>query len=165
VLPLAATALAARGLAERAGAVATVGRLRVVPNGTNAVPSMAEAWLDARAADEATLARLVDDVTAAAREAAGEHGVDVEPARESAAPVVDFDGVLRERIGRVLGGPPELPTSAGHDAGILAARVPTAMLFVRNPTGVSHSPAEHADRADCLAGIAALTAVAAELTR
>ena len=34
---------------------------------------------------------------------------------------------------------------AGHDAGILsAAGIPTAMLFVRNPTGVSHSPAEHA---------------------
>jgi N-carbamoyl-L-amino-acid hydrolase len=37
------------------------------------------------------------------------------------------------------------------------------MLFVRNPTGVSHSPAEHAERADCLAGVAALVTVAAEL--
>ena len=39
-----------------------------------------------------------------------------------------------------------LPTQAGHDAGVLAAAgIPTAMLFVRNPTGVSHSPAEHAE--------------------
>jgi N-carbamoyl-L-amino-acid hydrolase len=46
---------------------------------------------------------------------------------------------------------------AGHDAGVLqAAGVPSAMLFVRNPTGVSHSPAEHADMADCLAGVEAL---------
>ena len=46
---------------------------------------------------------------------------------------------------------------AGHDAGILAAAgVPAAMLFVRNPTGVSHSPAEHAERDDCLAGVDAL---------
>ena len=37
------------------------------------------------------------------------------------------------------------------------------MLFVRNPTGISHSPAEHAERDDCLAGVEALTAVAAEL--
>jgi N-carbamoyl-L-amino-acid hydrolase len=37
------------------------------------------------------------------------------------------------------------------------------MLFVRNPTGVSHSPAEHAERDDCLAGVAALTQVVAEL--
>ena len=53
---------------------------------------------------------------------------------------------------------------AGHDAGILAAAgIPAAMLFVRNPTGVSHSPAEHADRHDCLAGIDALAAVLADL--
>ena len=30
------------------------------------------------------------------------------------------------------------------------------MLFVRNPTGVSHSPDEHAETADCLAGVSAL---------
>jgi len=46
---------------------------------------------------------------------------------------------------------------------VLAARVPAAMLFVRNPSGVSHSPAEHADRADCLAGVAALAAVLEDL--
>jgi N-carbamoyl-L-amino-acid hydrolase len=54
---------------------------------------------------------------------------------------------------------PALPTGAGHDAGILAAHVPTAMLFVRNPTGVSHAPAEHAEAVDCTAGAVALTAV------
>jgi len=30
------------------------------------------------------------------------------------------------------------------------------MIFVRNPTGVSHSPAEHAEVADCLVGVDAL---------
>jgi len=58
---------------------------------------------------------------------------------------------------------PALPTGAGHDAGFLAARVPAAMLFVRNPTGVSHSPAEHADLADCEAGVRALAAVLEDL--
>jgi beta-ureidopropionase / N-carbamoyl-L-amino-acid hydrolase len=58
---------------------------------------------------------------------------------------------------------PVLPTGAGHDAGVLAARVPTAMLFVRNPTGVSHSPAEHADLSDCEAGVRALAAVLGDL--
>ena len=38
---------------------------------------------------------------------------------------------------------------AGHDAGVLSATVPTAMLFVRNPTGISHSPDEYAEIADC----------------
>jgi beta-ureidopropionase / N-carbamoyl-L-amino-acid hydrolase len=55
-----------------------------------------------------------------------------------------------------------LPTGAGHDAGVLAARVPSAMLFVRNPTGVSHAPQEYAEPADCLAGVRALTAVLRE---
>jgi beta-ureidopropionase / N-carbamoyl-L-amino-acid hydrolase len=46
---------------------------------------------------------------------------------------------------------------AGHDAGVLsAAGRRSAMLFVRNPTGVSHSPAEHAELADCLAGVEVL---------
>jgi N-carbamoyl-L-amino-acid hydrolase len=46
---------------------------------------------------------------------------------------------------------------------VLAARLPTAMLFVRNPTGVSHSPAEHAEGADCMAGVTALAAVLRDL--
>jgi N-carbamoyl-L-amino-acid hydrolase len=59
---------------------------------------------------------------------------------------------------------PLLGTGAGHDAGILAnAGIPTAMLFVRNPTGVSHSPAEHAERDDCLTGVRALADVTEEL--
>jgi beta-ureidopropionase / N-carbamoyl-L-amino-acid hydrolase len=43
------------------------------------------------------------------------------------------------------------------------AGVPAAMIFVRNPTGVSHSPAEWAEPEDCLAGVAALASVLAEL--
>ena len=46
---------------------------------------------------------------------------------------------------------------------VLAARLPTAMLFVRNPTGVSHSPAEHAEPADCAAGVRALATVLEDL--
>jgi N-carbamoyl-L-amino-acid hydrolase len=72
---------------------------------------------------------------------------------------VVFDGDLRARLAEALGGAPELPTAAGHDAGILAAHVPAAMLFVRNATGVSHSPAESATVDDCLAGVRALARV------
>ena len=71
-----------------------------------------------------------------------------------------FDADLADRSSTLLGGAPVLATGAGHDAGILAAAgIPTAMLFVRNPTGVSHAPAEYADDADCLAGVDALAAV------
>jgi N-carbamoyl-L-amino-acid hydrolase len=80
---------------------------------------------------------------------------------------VRFDAGLRDRIAATLAAaglpPPVLPTGAGHDAGVLAARLPTAMLFVRNPTGISHSPAEHADLADCDAGVRALAAVLQDL--
>jgi N-carbamoyl-L-amino-acid hydrolase len=39
------------------------------------------------------------------------------------------------------------------------------MLFVRNPTGVSHSPAEQATPADCEAGVRALALVLEDLAR
>ena len=124
-------------------------------------------WLDARAPDEATLERVTAQVTAAARAAAADHQVSVSVSQESATPPVRFDAGLRDRLAAALAArgitAPVLPTGAGHDAGVLAARLPTAMLFVRNPSGVSHSPAEHADPADCEAGVAALTAVLEEL--
>ena len=78
------------------------------------------------------------------------------PVEESWTASTDFDAALRDRLATLLAAP-VLPTGAGHDAGILsAAGIPTAMLFVRNPTGVSHSPAEHAEEADCQAGVTAL---------
>ena len=163
VLPFATTALAARDLAARAGALATFGRVQVRPNGTNAVAAGVDAWLDARAPAETPLTELVEAITAAAGTAAEAHGTTVEVTRESWSPEVAFDDDLRARLRRVLGDVPELPTGAGHDAGVLAAHVPTAMLFVRNRTGVSHSPAEQADLDDCVAGVRALADVLEEL--
>jgi len=87
------------------------------------------------------------------------------PTAESASPITQFDAGLRDRIVATLGGPPVLATGAGHDAGVLAATgIPTAMLFVRNPTGVSHAPAERATDADCAAGVEALASVLEDLT-
>ena len=83
---------------------------------------------------------------------------------ESWTATTRFDLDLLTRLRRVLPAAPLLGTGAGHDAGILAtAGIPTGMIFVRNPTGISHSPAEHAERDDCLAGVEALTAVLTEL--
>ena len=92
---------------------------------------------------------------------AGRDGTDVVVAPESVSTEVVFDSGLAAQLASLGGrGPaawPALLTAAGHDAGVLAAAgVPTAMLFVRNPTGVSHSPEEHAETADCLAGVHAL---------
>ena len=163
MLPFATTALAAREAAAEAGALATFGRIHVEPGAANAVASSVVALLDARAADEAVLTGLVAGVEQAARAAAAEHGVRVEVTAESVSPAVVFPHALRDRLAAVLGGAPVLPTGAGHDAGVLAACVPAAMLFVRNPTGTSHSPAESATDDDCLAGVRALGAVLEEL--
>ncbi|MFG1874611.1 allantoate amidohydrolase [Sphaerisporangium sp. NPDC049003] len=163
MLPFASAVLAARRAAEQAGALATFGKVRVDPNGTNAIPSRVDAWLDGRAPDAATVEAMVGRIAEAAREAGAEHGVRVEVVAESTTPVVEFGHGLRDRIAATLGGVPALPTGAGHDAGILSASVPTAMLFVRNPTGVSHSPAEHAGTEDCVTGVVALTAVLEDL--
>jgi N-carbamoyl-L-amino-acid hydrolase len=163
MLTYAYTVLAANREARLAGAHATMPRVAVEPNATNAIPSLVRGWLDARAADAPVLHRLVEAVVKRAVDRAGRDGthVDIEP--ESVSPGVAFDPALATRIAALLGGAPILPTGAGHDAGVLSAHLPTAMLFVRNPTGVSHSPAEHATDADCAAGVAALATVLSDL--
>ncbi|WP_110944809.1 allantoate amidohydrolase [Streptomyces niger] len=159
MLTYAQTVLAAREYAARHGALATFGKVGVEPNGVNAIPSLVRGWLDSRAADQETLDAVVGGIERAAAERARTDGVDVSVTRESFTPVVEFAHDLRDRLAKTLGGVPVLPTGAGHDAGILSGTVPTAMLFVRNPTGVSHSPAEHAAEDDCVAGVRALADV------
>ncbi|PSK67722.1 N-carbamoyl-L-amino acid hydrolase [Micromonospora sp. MH33] len=149
---------AARAAASAYGCVATIGKVTVQPNGVNAIPSHVTGWLDARGPAESGVRRTVADVTAVA----AEHGATV--TERSWTPTTAFDTGLVDRLAGLLGDVPRLGTGAGHDAGILAAAgVPTAMLFVRNPTGVSHSPEEFAEREDCHAGVAALARVVAEL--
>jgi len=155
MLDLARTVLAARAAAAALGCVATVGKVRVEPNGVNAIPSRVTAWLDARGPDEAGVRAVVAAVGAQSG------GLPVE---ESWTPETAFDVPLAQRISALLDDAPMLATGAGHDAGVLAtAGLSTAMLFVRNPTGVSHSPAEFAEREDCHRGVEALTAVTEEL--
>jgi N-carbamoyl-L-amino-acid hydrolase len=163
MLTFAHTVLAANKEARQRGALATVGRAEVEPNATNAIPSRVTGWLDARAAEEETLRQLVEAVRVRAQERAVRDGTTVLMATESSSPHVQFDTALRYASAHLLHAP-VLPTGAGHDAGVLASHVPTAMLFVRNPTGVSHAPEEQASDADCAAGVTALTNVLAELS-
>lgn len=164
MLTYAMTALAANKQARLAGQRATFGRLEVAPNGTNAIPSRVTAWLDARCESEEVLARMTAEIERQATDRAGRDGTGLQVTAESVSPAVEFDPTLATRLAGLLGDAPVIPTMAGHDAGILsAAGIPTAMLFVRNPTGISHSPEEHAEPADCLAGVDALAAVLEEL--
>ncbi|MEN0128415.1 MAG: allantoate amidohydrolase [Brevundimonas sp.] len=152
MLALAAFIAHVRAAATDNHALATVGKLRVDPNGVNAIPSQVTAWLDVRAETEESVHAVLDALAEYA------------PAQESWTPVTLLDADLADTVADALGGSPRLSTGAGHDAGILAsAGIPTAMLFVRNPSGISHAPAEDADEADCLAGIDALAAALARL--
>lgn len=164
MLELARLVLAVRAAAQGQGdrsVVGTVGKVLVRPNAVNAVPSLVQAWLDVRADTEDQVRAVLTELAAAG----------FGPVEESWTGAVTMEAGLRDRLAAVVGpalglaGPaPVLPTGAGHDAGILAAAgIPSGMLFVRNPTGVSHSPAEHAPDADCEAGATALAAVLADL--
>ena len=157
MLALAAAIAAARAAAARHDALATVGKVEVQPNAVNAVPSLVRAWLDIRGDDEPRVRATLADVEREVGRAASE---------ESWTAATEFDAGLTARVARAasaaLGGAsvPTLPTGAGHDAGVLAqAGVPSAMLFIRNPSGVSHSPREWAEPEDCERGALALAGV------
>ncbi len=155
MLALAEAITTARRAAEERGCLATVGKVVVEPNGVNAIASAVTAWLDARGPVEADVRAVAARV---AQAVASSH-------EESFTPQTRFDPTLAQRLAGVLDDAPLLATGAGHDAGVLAlAGVPAAMVFVRNPTGVSHSPREHAEAADCQAGVDALARVMAALT-
>jgi beta-ureidopropionase / N-carbamoyl-L-amino-acid hydrolase len=159
MLTYARAVLSARQAAERHEALATFGKVQVEPNGVNAIPSRVTAWLDARAADAQSVRDVVRDLDAAGATVTEESWTDETP----------FDPRLRDHLSALLAGPdgrdaPVLSTGAGHDAGVLSlALVETAMLFVRNPTGVSHSPEEYAEESDCVSGVEALARVVRDL--
>jgi N-carbamoyl-L-amino-acid hydrolase len=151
MLQLAALIAGARAAAQAQGCVATVGKVRVSPNGVNAIPSLATGWLDARGPDEAAVKEIVPLL---------ERQVGARAVEESWTASTLFDPEFAQSLATLLGDVPVIATGAGHDAGVLAARgIRSAMLFVRNPTGVSHAPDEHADAGDCEAGVTALTRV------
>ena len=145
--------------ATDASAVATVGRTLVHPGGTNVIASGMSFWLDIRHADDAIVKQVLEAISRRAREHAEGAGVEVSISQESYSPTTYFTAELNSRLTSVLPNAPLLPSGAGHDAGILAPHVPSAMLYVRNPTGVSHAPEEACEVDDQRAGVSALVTV------
>ena len=119
------------------GAVATVGQLEVEPGAANVVPERVELMVDARAPDQRRLDQLVAELG-------------LENAHYVIPPVQLTPTVLREEVERRSLPVVELPSGAGHDAGVLAAAgVESSMLFVRSlGGGASHSPEEHSSDED-----------------
>ncbi len=164
VVALAGAVLAVREVAHSRmpGARGTIGKVQLVPGGTNVIASRAIAWMDLRATTDDDVREQFALTVARIRTAVEAEGCTLDVHEESFTPRVDFDPGLTAAITAALepefGPVPAIPTGAGHDAGILAGMLPTAMIFVRNPTGVSHAPQEGARDQDCEAGARALAA-------
>ena len=160
MLGLAAMVIAARRAAEEQGCVATVGKVHVVPGRgqRHREPRHRLARRPRRRRGRRAARRSPRCATWSPTSTAWSP-------RSRGRPTTDFDPALVRRLRdparrrcRCIG------TGAGHDAGILANDgIRSAMLFVRNPTGVSHSPDEWASADDCLDGIAALADVVTDL--
>jgi N-carbamoyl-L-amino-acid hydrolase len=120
-------------------------------------------WIDVRHPRDEVTAALVESIHLHAQVIASEEKCTVTFGVESLSPTVHFDTGLRDQLRTLLPAAPVLDTGAGHDAGVLSGHIPTAMLFVRNPTGISHSPEELVDDADAEAGAQALADVLAGL--
>ena len=143
---------------------ATVGKVRPLPGGSNVIASSVQLWLDLRHPEDDVVEQLLTAIRDRVEEIARDEGCSSTLTEESYSPTAFFDGELRQQLSTALPSAPLLATGAGHDAGVLAPFVPTAMLFVRNPSGVSHSPEEHAEDQDVEAGAEALARVLAHLT-
>ncbi|HUA70663.1 MAG TPA: hydantoinase/carbamoylase family amidase [Solirubrobacteraceae bacterium] len=132
----------------------TTSRIIAKPNAPTTIAAEVRLWIDARApggfdAIDTWRARLEE----AAAELAARSGVSIDFSVASRSDGREFSPPLRASLARaseqVIGhAAPDLVCFAGHDAGVISERVPSAMLLVRNESGVSHSPAEEVDRAD-----------------
>ncbi len=128
------------------GLVATVGKLDAHPNAGNVIAGSAELSLDVRHAFDPVRRTAVDDALEAAEAIATRRGLKIEWSTKLDEPSVPMDERLTAFMTDALeaaGFPPKtMPSGAGHDAIIMAGRMPTAMLFLRSPGGLSHHPDE-----------------------
>jgi allantoate deiminase len=126
--------------------VATVGQIAIEPNASNVIPSRARVSLDVRHPRDLKRNAVVEELAALARDIAARRGLAVEFTRQVDNPSVPMD----ERITAYLAGAVEsegfpvrlMPSGAGHDAMVMATRLPAGMLFLQSPGGISHHPAE-----------------------
>jgi N-carbamoyl-L-amino-acid hydrolase len=134
----------------------TASRILVEPNAFTTVPARVRLWIDARTPEPARLEAWREALAERAARAA----VPVELRVASSSAGVAFDPAVRSALGDL----PELVCFAGHDAGILAERLPAGMVFARNATGISHAPDEHVELEDAAVAASALLRALEALT-
>jgi allantoate deiminase len=131
---------------EEDGLVATVGKVSVKPNAGNVVPGVVELSLDVRHMNDDIRISHVERLIRQASTIAHRRSVEVEWVQKLDEPTVPMDPMLSAGLAAAVeeAGFPvrRMPSGAGHDAMVMATRMPAAMLFLRSPGGISHNPAE-----------------------
>jgi allantoate deiminase len=137
---------------SNADLVATVGKVNVKPNAGNVIPGSVELSLDVRHAQDRARRVAVEELLDAGRSIAERRGVAVTWTTKMDEPAVPMDERLTSYLSDAIeaaGFPAKMmPSGAGHDAMVMATRMPTAMLFLRSPGGISHNPAERVREED-----------------
>lgn len=128
------------------GLVATVGLVEAKPGATNVIASEARATLDLRCASDSARLKALEGLTRMASSIAARRGLSMKWRALLAQLSVPMDSFLVNQIEQAIRKagcePHRMASGAGHDAMILAEKVPSAMIFLRTPAGISHDPAE-----------------------
>lgn len=155
------------------GLVATIGTLQVSPGAGNVIPGEVRASLDVRHSCDETRISAVRNICRAAEQIALHRGLEFsfeERISQNAVLMNEHLVSLIEQAMRRIGEVPRrMVSGAGHDAMIMAEKVPSAMVFVRSIAGISHHPDESVRFEDVEkaigVGVAMLTDLAEELRR
>lgn len=125
------------------GLVATVGKLELSPNAINVIPGSANLSLDIRHAADGIRLKAQGDLLKRAKEIVDSRNLQLTQQWLGEQNAVPLDDALSELLAQVAGDSiPVLVSGAGHDAMMMAQAMPSALLFVRSPNGVSHHPSE-----------------------
>jgi allantoate deiminase len=128
------------------GLVATIGTISALPGAGNVIPGEVKLSLDVRHADDSIRERIVTHFLNEAERVAASRNLTVSWQVRLEQNAVPCDAGLVTRLAQAVGesGYPvhRMTSGAGHDAMILAEMMPTAMLFLRTPAGLSHHPDE-----------------------
>jgi allantoate deiminase len=141
---------------KRGDITANVGVLTVSPGGFNVIPGVAEFTVDVRAGETEVFSSLDELVLETLERVAGEEHLGLEVSETHRKPPTrldpDLQDLLTESAAEVGATARRMPSGAGHDAMVLAKRVPAAMLFVPSRGGISHSPDEFTAPEHCELG-------------
>jgi allantoate deiminase len=128
------------------GLVATVGSVETRPGATNVIASEVRLSLDMRHASDQVRHTATTRLAHEAEEICQRRGLSISSNTRMDQPAVPMDALLTQQIEKAIhktgNEPMRMVSGAGHDAMILAEKVPSSMIFLRTPGGISHNPAE-----------------------